>query len=874
MTTITASTVAASATDLAIIPTTFEMPPQEITVDVLKEKYCKGVETTVDEIHVRVARSLASCEVESRRVATEAEFLWALRSGFVPAGRISSAAGTDINATLINCFVQPVADAMVGHVNGRPGIYTALTEAAETMRRGGGVGYNFSHIRPKGALVKGTNSDASGPISYMHVYDTSCGTIVSAGSRRGAQMGVLRCDHPDIFDFITAKRGGRLTDLMIERGFITDSDAEAQIRMEEGGPLRNFNLSIGVTDEFMRAVMNKGTFELVHDAEPCNGLAATQRADGKWIYATVNALDLWDSVMRSTYDFAEPGILFLDRINAENNLFYCEIIESMNPCGEQPLPDYGCCCLGSINLTRFVRGAFTADASFDFEAFAAVVKVSVRMLDNVLDVTMWPLEQQRKEAMNKRRVGLGFLGLGDALIMLGLRYDTEEARQMASSITETMRDCSYTTSVALAQEKGAFPLFNAAKYLKSGFAMRLPAELRKSIRKFGLRNSHLLSIAPTGTIVLAFADNASNGIEPAFSWTYDRKKNLVGGGKRTYEVADHAYRVYREKGGDVNNLPNSFVTALEMSAANHMAMMVAVQPYIDSAISKTVNVAADYPFEDFQSLYMDAWKAGLKGLATYRPNLGLASVLSVKAAPVAAPAVAKAPVAVAEIDPMRVSLDNRPEGDLEGVTRKIVYWTTEGKQSVYLTVNFARVSGILNGEKVEIERPVEFFIPSSQMGNGQQWVASHMVQMSLNARSGGSVSKSLSNMRSVIWEKGAVRCGFFFKEDGTKVPRFHDSDVAAIGYAVQDILFNRGFLDIDGNQVPVRILSKNLAVRNTFGDDEDAVEVQAVSTVNTPVSKPASVGKGRKCPECGAHAVHKRDGCDKCDNCGMVGSCG
>lgn len=806
------------------------MPAQAISVDVLKEKYLKDGEQCVGELFDRVAKALASVEAPELRIDFEKHFRENLEIGAIGAGRIMSAAGSGIQETLINCFVQPVGDCIQGtDETGYPGIYEALREAAETMRRGGGVGYDFSRIRPRGARVKGTASIASGPCSYINVFDQSCATVESAGARRGAQMGVLRIDHPDVIEFITAKR--------------------------TPGRWNNFNVSVAVSDEFIRAVRDDMSWNLLHVAQPSEELLARgghQRADGMWVYASMPARELWDSVMKSAYDFAEPGILFLDQINRDNNLRAIEAITATNPCGEQPLPPYGCCDLGPVILPRFVSHPFAhgGEASFNFTAFAKAVKLQVRALDNVLELTHWPLPQQKDEAQAKRRVGVGFTGLGDSLVMLGLGYNSEEGRAVAKRIAEVMRDAAYTASVELAKEKGAFPRFDAEAYLAEGtFASRLPEAIKQEIRKYGIRNSHLLSIAPTGTVSLAFADNASNGIEPAFSWTYMRKKREADGTTTQYEVQDHAWRVYRELGGDVNHLPPTFISALKMNAHDHIAMMQVVQPFIDTAISKTVNVPADYPYEDFKDLYLQAWRAGLKGLATYRPNAILGAVLELK--PLTQEGqTAKADVTTA-VDPMRTVIESRPKGGLDAVAEKIEYWTHEGQKTLYLIVSFLPV------ERADgsgwIDRAIEFFMPVGQNGESQQWMTSSMRLLSLAAR-GGFLERALSDMRKVAWDRGPVRHGFKLREDGTQVSLWHDSEVAAIAFAIQNILELRAIRNSESNQAPAATQTVNVSV----------------SSSNTKVG----VMAGKKCHDCGAPAVIRKDGCEYCTQCGHVGACG
>ena len=812
-------------------------PPQEISVDVLLEKYAKDGEQSIDAVYQRVAKGLASVEKLEDRAHFEQVFLANMHAGAIGAGRIMSAAGTEIQSTLINCFVQPVGDCIQGvDEDGFPGIYEALKQAAETMRRGGGVGYDFSHVRPRGARVKGTASLASGPCSYINVFDQSCSTVESAGARRGAQMGVLRIDHPDVMEFITAKR--------------------------TPGRWNNFNVSVGVSDEFMNAVQNDLSWQLIHKARPGELLMAQglkQRLDGQWVYAEIPAREIWQTVMQSAYDFAEPGILFLDQINRDNNLAYCETLEATNPCGEQPLPPYGCCDLGPVILPKFVQHPFGLDGTapaFDFEAFVQAVFTQVRVLDNVLDLTHWPLPEQAMEAEAKRRIGVGFTGLGDALVMLNLPYNSEAGRLFAADIARVMRDTAYAASIELARERGSFLLLNVDAYLGgTGFASRLPDEIREGISRHGLRNSHLLSIAPTGTVSLAFADNASNGIEPAFSWNYTRKKREIDGSTREYMVQDHAWRVYRELGGDINQLPPAFVTALEMSAQDHIAMMAAVQPFVDTAISKTVNVPADCPFEEFAHLYMQAWTANLKGLATYRPNAILGSVLQVTPSAAEAQTTQGAYTdASSEVDPLRCVVDRRPHGELPAVAEKINYWTQDGLKTLYLIISFLPVAGVVKGQAVQVERAIEFFMPVGQNGESQQWITSSMRLLSLAAR-GGFLARALHDMRKVAWDRGPVRLGTMRKDSGVEVPMWHDSEVAAVAYAIEQIVERR-------NSSCVPNLSN---VAGASHVTKEALHQHGILQ---------NVMAGKKCPECGAHALIKKDGCEYCTSCGHLGTCG
>ena len=561
---------------------------------------------TLQETRQRVAHTLAGVESDTRY--WEERFLSVLEDfRFVPGGRILAGAGTGRRVTLFNCFVMgELEDSMES-------IFENLKEGAITMQEGGGVGYDFSSLRPAGSIAQATGRIASGPVSFMHIWDATCGAILSTGARRGAMMATLRCDHPDILAFIEAKR--------------------------ERQALRRFNLSIQVTDAFMHAVADDADWPLVF---PAHTLQARPGNDDElimrdWpgehgkvpcrVLKRMPARELWTRIMRATYNYAEPGVLFVDQINRQNNLWYREHITASNPCGEIPLPPYGACDLGSVNLTRFVHRPFTAQAELDQSGIAATVEVAVRLLDNVIDNSHFPLAAQAQAARGARRIGLGVTGLADALIMLGLHYGSAQARQLAAHTMANICHTAYRTSTALAREKGSFLYFERERYLQGAFVRSLPNDIRRGIAEHGMHNSHLTAIAPTGTISL-LAGSVSGGIEPVFDFRHTRRVLGLDGSYRTFEVEDYAHALWRQRMGDTEPLSRAFVSALELAPNDHLAMQAALQPYVDSAISKTINVPESYAFTNFQDLYRQAFELGLKGCTTFRPNPVTGNILS------------------------------------------------------------------------------------------------------------------------------------------------------------------------------------------------------------------------------------------------------
>ncbi|MEY4984139.1 MAG: hypothetical protein RIR62_2405 [Pseudomonadota bacterium] len=738
----------------------------------LKEADGTPVDGTVEDTWRRIARSLA--EVEKDPAKWEARFYDAL-DGFkyLPAGRITAGAGTGRSVTLFNCFVMGTVPDNMG------GIFDALKEAALTMQQGGGIGYDFSTIRPRGAEVKGVAADASGPLSFMDVWDAMCRTIMSAGSRRGAMMATMRCDHPDVEAFIEAKK--------------------------DPARLRMFNLSVLVTDAFMDAVKADGPWELVFDGK---------------VYKTVQARDLWNRIMRNTYDFAEPGVIFIDRINAMNNLAYCETIAATNPCGEQPLPPYGACLLGSINMATLVTGAFTPAARMDEAALDDLVRVAVRMMDNVVDASRFPLPQQAEEARNKRRIGLGVTGLADALLMLGLRYGSEAAARQTEAWMHAIARSSYLASVDLAKEKGAFPLFDAEKYLASGSLRHMDDDVKDAIRTHGIRNALLTSIAPTGTISL-YAGNVSSGIEPVFAYAYTRKVLQKDGSRTEEEVVDYAVRLWREKNGDAP-LPDYFVNAQTLPPLDHVRMQAAAQKWIDSSISKTINCPEDISFDDFKEVYMAAWDQGCKGCTTYRPNDVTGSVLSVSEksdkTPSEAPATVRPAQDGAEVVYLSEPLD-RPAA-LEGATYKLKWPGSE--HALYITVNDIVIAGH--------RRPFEVFINSKNMEHFA-WTVALTRMVSAVFRRGGDISFVVEELKAVFDPRGGAWM------DGRYIP----SILAAIGGVIERHLIEIGFIAGEG-----------LGLKS-----DPQAEVVAIGAP-----------KGKACSSCGSYDMRMVEGCMTCASCG------
>lgn len=725
-----------------------------------------AIDATIEDSWRRIARALA--EVETDPKLWEDRFYNALEGfKYLPAGRITAGAGTGRSVTLFNCFVMGTLPDNMG------GIFDGLKEAALTMQQGGGIGYDFSTLRPKGAEVKGVAADASGPLTFMDVWDGMCRTIMSAGSRRGAMMATMRCDHPDVEAFIEAKK--------------------------DPARLRMFNLSVLITDPFMAAVKADDPWELVF---------------GGTVYKTLQARDLWNKIMRNTYDFAEPGVIFIDRINKANNLSYCETIAATNPCGEQPLPPYGACLLGSINMPTLVSRAFTDAAALDVAALDDLVRVAVRMMDNVVDASRFPLPAQEVEARAKRRIGLGVTGLADALLMVGLRYGSPEAAAQTEKWMHAIARASYLASVDLAKEKGAFPLFEADAYLASGNMMQMDGDVRDAIRTHGIRNALLTSIAPTGTISL-YAGNVSSGIEPVFAYAYTRKVLQKDGSRTEEAVVDYAVRLWRQLKGETA-LPDYFVNAQTLAPLDHVRMQAAAQKWIDSSISKTINCPEDISFEDFQQVYMAAWDQGCKGCTTYRPNAITGSVLSV------------AEVPKKEVLPPVAEIVARPDA-LDGATYKIKWPANE--HAMYVTINDI----VENGER----RPFEVFINSKNMEHFA-WTVALTRMISAVFRRPHDSRFVAEELKAVFDPKGGAWVG------GKYVP----SVLAAIGGVIERHMIAIGYI---------------AETRPAMIDDGGHV-IEVVNALGGMVTEPR---KGDEmCPKCFSGNVKHEAGCFQCLDCG------
>ncbi len=760
------------------------------------------IDKTIEDTWRRVARAVAVPERDPERWAER--FYEAMSDfRFLPAGRVVAGAGAGRQVTLFNCFVMGAIPDDMG------GIFAHLREAALTMQQGGGIGYDFSTLRPKGTIVKGVGADASGPLSFMDVWDSMCRTIMSAGYRRGAMMATLSCEHPDIEAFIEAK--------------------------SEPGRLRMFNLSVLVTDAFMQAVAEDAPWQL---------------SFGGTVAKVIPARELWDKIMRATYAYAEPGVIFIDRINRQNNLWYCERINATNPCGEQPLPPYGACLLGSLNLARFVEAPFTPEARLDTVRLAELVPDAVRMMDNIIDISGFPLPEQQEEAQKKRRIGLGVTGLADALIMCGLRYGSSDAVTATETWLGTIQRAAYLASTALAAEKGAFPLFDRDKYLAGATVAGLDAEVRAAIGKHGIRNALLTSVAPTGTISL-FADNVSSGLEPVFSFRYTRNVLMPDGARREEEVTDYAYRAFRRLNGETAPLPDYFVDVQTLAPEDHLVMQAAVQRHVDSSISKTINLPADIPFERFKDVYAQAYALGCKSCTTYRPNEVTGAVLEARPEsavepgerPPSPPRQAElplpAPAAAAATRPADVYQGggvvymtqplSRPEA-LPGQTYK-VRWP-DSEHALYITLNDI----VRDGRR----RPFEIFINSKNMEH-YAWTVALTRMISAVFRRGGDVSFVVEEMKAVFDPRGGAWV------EGKYVP----SLLAAIGEVIERHMIEIGFL-------PARP-----------GRDERAAQVVNLEAERPPGTTLGLLGpRLRQCPKCGEAALIRIEDCDQCTSCG------
>jgi ribonucleoside-diphosphate reductase alpha chain len=743
----------------------------------LKAADGSAVDRTIEDSWWRVARALA---VPERDPGTCAQAFYDALSDFqfLPAGRILAGAGAGRSVTLFNCFVMgEIPDDMSG-------IFEHLREAALTMQQGGGIGYDFSSLRPKGAPVKGVGADASGPLSFMDVWDAMCRTIMSAGSRRGAMMATLRCDHPDIEAFIEAKR--------------------------EPGRLRMFNLSVLVTDAFMQAVKDGAGWELKF-----NGT----------VFRSVAARELWDKIMRATYAFAEPGVIFIDRINRRNNLHYCEKIFATNPCGEQPLPPYGACLLGSINLARLVDAPFTEAARLDVERLGALARTAVRMMDNAIDVSRFPLEAQAHEARAKRRIGLGVTGLADALIQCRVRYGSQDALALTEQWMAALRRAAYLASTELAAEKGPFPLFDRDAYLAGESVPELDADVRAAIARHGIRNALITSIAPTGTISL-LADNVSSGLEPVFSFKYRRNVLMPDGTRKSEEVSDYAFRLYGRLHGEDATLPDYFVDSQTLTPNEHVVMQAAVQRYIDSSISKTINCPADLSFDSFKDIYLKAYELGCKGCTTYRPNDVTGAVLEVRPPEAAGaeqpeldlPRPAARPADLFEAGGVVYMTQplSRPEA-LPGQTYKIRW--PDSDHAMYITLNDI----VQDGRR----RPFEVFINSKNMDH-YAWTVALTRMISAVFRRGGDVSFVSEELKAVFDPRGGAWM------HGRYVP----SLLAAIGDVIAQHMVDIGMLP---------------------GSAEPAGEQRKVVNLTDQ--------RLRQCPKCGQASLIRQEGCDSCTSC-------